>query len=284
MKSISFRLVALFAAMALSCFILSSCSKTAADKVNSFNGILELIDEYKKLANEYWMLEKGSDTPEAKIIEDRQEILKEQITKDFKRGDYDEAFVTAYLASYSDDELLLSLYKLQEYYSLHDNTLSDCWCYCLNSVIDAFSNQSNNIETITFNKNIKEGYYSNNPNAEPQPFVEEENHGRVQTVEYYGDFAVATLVSEYYDSGAYEWKNGIFHNRYPGWKTKTSTQLWYKGTGFSDEDVKGVENFSVMNYSNVIEKNHYYFKKKEEKHLFDTQPYEYYEIRYGAGD
>lgn len=174
-------------------------------------------------------------------------------------------------ASDKYEELALDFNTVKEYISTHSGKDFLDLLIRLSSFADSMNIKGGNISdlyeyfikvevknVINLNHSTVKGnsgrYYVENPTAEPQPYIGDEevggfndasNYNEVyyesrqdsQTVKYYGDFAIATKVNWIYDKGRYEWFNGKFYDEPATWKRDVDEKVWYKGVElcYSDE-------------------------------------------------
>lgn len=244
--------------------MLSACSTTTQDKVQLFDEVCSSIDElfstdenglHYALPNEDEIYEKiGKDLKTLGLIYD---LSNKDIVP------IGEEFVEAYLTTHTSEELFENYLKIYNfithtyrdnygYYTSWDNgfhqtALEECLCQRFNNLLEWILQSFDYSEAASFDVNMKgkDGYYTQNPKAEPQPFVKEvsgdfndANNGNevysstrqnIGTVEYYGDFAVLIVEGSTYKSGFYGWRNGEFVDNPPSWESFSYCELYYKG-------------------------------------------------------
>lgn len=244
--------------------MLSACSVTTEDKVKLFDEVCSSIDElfatdengnHYTLPNEDEIYEKiGKDLRILGLIYD---LSNEDIVP------IGEEFVEAYLTAHTSEELLENYFKIYDfitdnyrdnysYYTnwnnkFHQTDSEECLCQRFNNLLELILQSLDCSETSSFDINMKgkDGYYTQNPEANPQPFVKKvsgdfndadngnevysSTRQNVGTVEYYGDFAVLTVKGSAYKSGFYGWRNGEFIDNSPSWESFSYCELYYKG-------------------------------------------------------
>lgn len=152
-----------------------------------------------------------------------------------------EEFVAKYLEKHTKEELLEKTVELYETIrtdytgtrkadirdgAWHSSNATACRCQSSTTLLN-LALQVNDIEIpcITADMAGKPGYYTENPDARPQPFeetvygqfyrrdgtdVHTETRTSTGTVRYYGDYAILTVDQWWYNKGEYGWKGGIF--------------------------------------------------------------------------
>lgn len=172
-----------------------------------------------------------------------------------------EEFVAKYLEKHTKEELLEKTVKLYERMRTeytasgefidirdgewHSSSATTCRCQGLTTLLN-LALQANGIERfcVTADMAGKPGYYTENPDARPQPFeetvygefyqrdgtdVHTETRTSTGTVRYYGDYAILTVDQWWYNKGEYGWKGGIFFDELPSWGRENYSELYYKG-------------------------------------------------------
>lgn len=218
---------------------------------------IQLFNETIESIRSFFSIEKYDDERK-----EEREALEKKINKNLKNLGFDgedgkvninKEVIEEYLAEYSSDQLMASLYTLQLYlseidwsfYSIDHSWGGDCPCQEFKTIMDDFIEVANiDLKVLSIDMLNSEGYYTENSNAKPQPETREvegefynqagenlhiETKTEKQTVEYYGDFAIATQKGYSYSEGKYGWINGVFYDEVPSWKPYTSQSLWYKG-------------------------------------------------------
>ena len=246
----------------IACISLSACS--APSKMERFTQTLDLLEEYFDVPRD--MRSSEHQTSE------KQDVINDNLVELGFEGEdntvaIDQEFIKEYLEQNSEGNFLESIALIQQYCSNQEWILSDsylrylrrssgghrttggCTCQEINSIITDFLKVTD-MYWITFDPNKKDsaGYYTENPNADPQPYSEKvdgkfynsdgtnasiEERTNETTIEYYGDFALATTSGYNYDEGRYGWTNGIFYDELPSWEHYTFCSLWYKGAELS---------------------------------------------------
>ena len=261
--------------------------------------------------------EVGIQETKEEYFEEIVDIVKELEEKRLGSGEkYDRAtnllrllnteFVREYLKTHSTKETLEKLFDLQRYMNsvkhyMHDTLSLDCFCKNYSRLVNAIVAESEEIQIVNFDRNQTIGYYSENINAEPQEgyintisgsFYNRsgqneitENRNTTQTVEYFGDFAIATKKGFIYHEGRYAWVDGVFYDELPSWESYTEHSIWYKGkiigNGLSvwhDMDSDFVD-YSFAICQGEIEKKQYYLVK-DVVHKGEHNEIDYYHICY----
>ncbi|MBE6967946.1 MAG: hypothetical protein E7444_05875 [Ruminococcaceae bacterium] len=201
---------------------------------------------------------------------------------EIKAEPLDKAFVENYLETHTKEELLSNTLKLASFLSnqknysryypsykideayWHKDYEHECACQVLTTLLN-LALKYNKIEMNDINAETKnsEGYYTEHPDAEPQPFQVshdgkfynssgENVHTQTRTdrgiVEYYGDYAILSATRYNYDEGRYEWSGGKFYDELPSWTTETYFELYYKGTRYK----KGYTKEGIL-YGNAVD-------------------------------
>lgn len=246
----------------IACISLSACS--APSKMELFAQTLDLLEEYFDVPRD--MRSSEHQTSE------KQDVINDNLVELGFEGEdntvaIDQEFIKEYLEQNSEGNFLESIALIQQYCSNQEWILSDpylrylrhssgghrttggCTCQEINSIITDFLKVTD-MYWISFDPNKKDstGYYTENPNADPQPYSEKvdgkfynsdgtnvsiEERTNETTIEYYGDFALATTSGYNYDEGRYGWTNGTFYDELPSWEHYTFCSLWYKGAELS---------------------------------------------------
>ena len=242
----------------IACISLSACS--APSKMELFTQTLDLLEEYFDVPRD--MRSSEHQTSE------KQDVINDNLVELGFEGEdntvaIDQEFIKEYLEQNSEGNFLESIALIQQYCSNQEWILSDsylrylrrssgghrttggCTCQEINSIITDFLKVTD-MYWISFDQNKKDstGYYTENPNADPQPYSEKvdgkfynsdgtnvsiEERTNETTIEYYRDFALATTSGYNYDEGRYGWTNGTFYDELPSWEHYTFCSLWYKG-------------------------------------------------------
>lgn len=169
-----------------------------------------------------------------------------------------EGFAMAYSDKYSDVQFANKYIEMYMY--AKENNLIDGEAYgiVLNYVIENIMDEADYKDLIGV-----EGYYTDNPNADPQPTertvsgdfnnqydgnsIYSSSRTNTVTCEYFGDFAMAIEEGSRYDGGRYEWVDGKFYDEPAHWVSFTDYELFYKG-----------ESVGERFYICTLEKDEYY--------------------------
>ena len=259
------------------CFSLSACGKNQADL---FDNIVSNIEELKKMRE----TNLASDAPFKNKWEKTYDLIKQfgivvNLTDKIEPQPIDKAFVDAYLEKHTKEEFLentinLFLFLRNESNYKHSSWninqenwhymyTAECSCQPLTTLL-SLAMECNGIDLNGVNKSMKgaKGYYTEHPDAEPQPF-EETHDGRFydangenvwtasQTdtgvVEHYGDYAIINITRYSYHSGQYGWVNGEFMDVTPYWKEIQTSILYYKGQRVFGVDFANEEEIFASN-------------------------------------
>lgn len=222
-----------------------------------FDEVCSLLEQRKNiLISDDDSLDKNLEQIEKKLI-----TLGFKHQKDGWKPLIGQEFIDAYLIDHTAEELFANFYQIyyfranEKYESFlpdhiyeedwHWSDSSDCDCQRYSAfwqlILDNAGLDAAYFDTSMKNKS---GYYTDHPEAEPQPFTDESSgsffdqngeNSSTQTktntgiVEYYGDFAVLNVTRYNYSEGSFEWVNGQLHDTLPHWNEIHFSELYYKG-------------------------------------------------------
>lgn len=208
------------------CLSFSACGKDADKRVSMWNDVVNSVKE--KSSDDYY----------------------KQIDKLANQGSgfFDDAFFKLYTDSHNPELLLDDLsYLLSEKSRVSEST--SAWLNNACSIIIGRIPELTGKDFVslsTFYRNNTGSYYKDNPDALPLPeetTVREatainEDTGEniystrtnITTVQYYGDFAVASVTKWSFGGGRLGWVNGVFYDEPDRWIKKEYKALYYKGT------------------------------------------------------
>lgn len=255
------------------------------DKMESFAQAVELIQDYNSTQG----TNDATDRQKQNKIDNtlKQLGLVESAEDDTNASGIDQDFISEYLQTNSIEDFLANYYLIQQYciHNWYHSFSGICFCEQLSSSVNNLAAVCEE-QIITFDSNNMNGpgYYTEHPDAEPQPETSEvagtfynrsgtdrhtETKTNETTVEYYGDFAIVKEKVYFYDEGRYEWSNGVFYDELPSWDLNYYSSLWFRGfeiyDGIDDLDnLKIIESVPNAIYWTIAEttpysSNHTYF-------------------------
>ncbi len=244
--------------LAIIMLALTACKpRTPQDKVKVFDEVCSLLEQRKKIRiSDDDSLDKNLEQIEKKLI-----ALGLKMKKDGWEPLIGQDFIDAYLIDHTVEELFANFYQIYyfranaKYESFfadhiyeddwHKSNSSDCDCQRYSAfwqlILDNAGLDAEYFDTSMRNKS---GYYTDHPEADPQPFTDEssgrffnqygeyistETATNTGIVEYYGDFAVLDVTRYNYSEGSFEWVNGQLHDTLPHWNKIHFCELYYKG-------------------------------------------------------
>ncbi|MBR4726560.1 MAG: hypothetical protein IK080_01590 [Clostridia bacterium] len=212
-------------------------------------------------------------------------------------------FMNEYVQKYSFDKLIYGLSMLEDYLTFsfkseHTYSFSDIeakYFVINNDFYNEYKDRFTDTSKYTLNS---KGYYTENPNAIPQPSSEQKEvsgkfnnasdgnsvYSRTESftdttkVYYYGDFAISETTTHGYDEGTYGWYGGEFIDKPAHFTTNTYYTLYYKGTKTSI-DIDSTE-LPKLNLYLPEDKEWLYIIYESTKYSDDydfTDDYEYHE-------
>ncbi len=167
-------------------------------------------------------------------------------------------FMEKFVELFSFDDLIHSMDSLLPLYFSGD--YDEVIQLVAKKFYDSYSEKF--ISTSVFNLN-SEGFYTDNPEAEPLPtskrntvygrFNDASDGNRVYSskqsftdsteVYYYGDFAVTEEITHGYSKGSYGWYGGTFVDEPAHYTTSTSHNVYYKGYRVKSADSTSLPQF-----------------------------------------
>lgn len=226
----------------LICLPLYSCTGSTATKVSDFDNLVELI------------------LKDSENVDDEIDELfdKLKLDPDNEKCSIDEKFITEYLKTHTKETLINNLYIISdEIYNVYYDEF-EIFNKIKPVVLLTLNMTGMEIKKIDPTKSDTEGYYTKNSERFPkhQTFEREgkfynstgENVSydtRTCTIEYtyYGDFAIRHSQGYSYDSGRYEWVNGVFYDELPSWEPYDDYDLECRGYSVLLDNTSNKESF-----------------------------------------
>ena len=197
-------------------------------------------------------------------INGRGETLLKKLGLDSSKGlAFTSEDLRSYLANHSIDEYFDAIQTISSLKEICTDDLLSLVFLC-----NEINSESVKDGGSVFAQESTDGYYKENPSAQPKPsaskvsggFNDASNENSIYyesktnstTVTYYGDFAIARTEKYTYNPGIYKWVDGVFYDRPPRWDYSAKTELWCMGKRMNCQSEYSMDNALIYRSADAL--------------------------------